>query len=97
MFKNSKFIIVNDCLYLGRVNYHKDLIVLEDKNDVKGGGWFEQDNNWMLISFHGTSEDFGSPKLEDIKKCIEDKKIFWFGAHNISDKFTFIIKDGEFK
>ena len=90
MFKNSKFIIVDDRLYLGRVDYHKDLLLFEDKSSVKGGGWFMQDSK--TITFYGSSEDFGKANQSDVEKCIEDKKIFWFGNHNISDKFDFLYK-----
>jgi len=64
-----KFIIEEDNLIIAKCTYHKQLAINEDK--VKGGGWFRYDkaNNAFILS--GSSHDFGSAKIEDIKKCIE--------------------------
>lgn len=90
-----KFIIEEDNLILSKVSYHKDLVT--DKTKVKGGGWFryENDNNDTLI-FYGESIQFSCAKLEDIRKCVEEKKIFSNKqlTNNISEKHNFAYDTG---
>lgn len=86
MDKFPKFIIEDDCLKIGKVTYHKDLAT--DPKKVKGGGlfMFHEKSNTFLLS--GSSFDFGTAKLDDIKSCVENKKVFYF-HRNISDQHNF--------
>lgn len=80
----NKFIIEDNNLILGRVEYHKELVT--DETLVCGGGWFTIKND--IIRLYGDSFDFGQPTLEDIKNCIENNNVY-FGIRNITDKYTF--------
>lgn len=79
-----KFIIEDDCLYLGNCTYHKQLATNKDK--VKGGGWFRYNSETDTFTLHGSSEDFGAAKIEDIQKCINEQKVFSHknGIRNLS-------------
>jgi len=57
-----------------KVSYHKEIVT--DITKVKGGGWFRRTDETNTITFYGASFDFGAAKLEDIRKCIEDGKVF---------------------
>jgi hypothetical protein len=71
-----KFIIENDSLIMMKVSFHKHMILDPANSEIKGGGWFRYDNENKRFIFYGDSTDFGAAKLEDIKKCVEDNKIF---------------------
>jgi len=86
-----KFIIENDELILGKVTYHKELAT--DVKNVKGGGWWFFNNSKNHFQFFGDSQDFGRVKIEDIRKCVLEKKIFTDSFINISEKFTFSHRD----
>ena len=67
-----KFIIEGENLIIGKCQYHKQLATNE--NDVKGGGWYRYDDK--TFTFYGESHDFGKAKLEDIKECVKNNKVF---------------------
>lgn len=71
---HSKFIIENDNLILMKVDYHIEIV--SNEKDVKGGGWYRQNNKTQSITFYGKSEAFGAAKFMDIKKCVEEGKVF---------------------
>ena len=89
MDKFPKFIIEGDNLILSKVSYHSDIVT--DKTKVKGGGWFRFLQHTDMFVFYGDSNDFGAAKFEDIKKCVEDGKVFSDNRlyRNISDKHNF--------
>lgn len=93
-----KFIIETDeqkgdCLIISKCTYHHQLAT--DKTKVKGGGWWLLNKEEKIFTFYGESYDFGSAKLEDIIKCVDNKKIFRNKALtvNISNDFKFKYKD----
>ena len=67
-----KYIIENWNLIISTCTFHSELIT--NKDYVQGGGWFEFKDN--TFRFFGESFEFGSTKLEDIKKALKDDKIF---------------------
>ena len=69
-----KFIIEGENLIMAKCTYHKQLAT--DTKQVKGGGWFQYDEYEKAFIFSGSSHDFGHAKIEDIKKCIENNKVF---------------------
>lgn len=64
-----KFIVVDDCLYMGKVTFHKQLANEGDK--VKGGGWFTYNSDDQSFTLYGDSHDFGRAKIEDIQACVD--------------------------
>lgn len=89
-----KFIIEDENLILRTVKNHKDIATNELK--VKGGGSYIFDKATNSFTLYGESFDFGAAKIEDIKKCIEDGKIFLNDELNISitDKNNFSFYNG---
>lgn len=88
-----KFIIetdddFGDCLIIGKCTYHKHLATNRDM--VKGGGWFTLKDD--TFTFRGRSEDFGTAKLEDIKKCIENDNVFmsYVLSDSIASEYKFL-------
>lgn len=84
-----KFIIEGDALIIQKATYHKDIAT--DRTKVKGGGWFRYSEKTNTFTFYDQSEDFGPARLEDIKKCVEEGKVF-FGRgcrRNISKDHKF--------
>lgn len=97
-----KFIIERDeeegdCLIISKVTYHRDLVTI--KEEVKGGGWFHYDSEINAFTFYGESHDFGASTFEDIKACVENKKVFSSPllVCNISERHSFYYdyKNGE--
>lgn len=74
MEKFPKFIIEDDKLILMKVTYHKEIAT--DVSKVKGGGWFKYLKETNMFTLNGESHDFGKAKFEDIKKCVEECKVF---------------------
>jgi hypothetical protein len=74
MDKFPKFIIEGDNLVLMKATYHRDIAT--DKTKIKGGGWYRYLQHTDMFVFYGESDDFGAAKLEDIKRCVEDGKVF---------------------
>lgn len=87
---HPKFIIEGDSLIISKVSYHRDIV--NDMNNVNGGGWFVLDYHGKEIIFHGTSQEFGTAKIDDIRKCIESGNVYTnaFKTNNISKKYKFI-------
>lgn len=72
-----KFIIEDGRLVIGRVTYHYELIFdRADKTKVKGGGWWKKNKILNMIIFYADSDDFGKATLDDVKKCVEEKKVY---------------------
>tara|TARA_R110000796_G_scaffold118353_4_gene231979 strand:- start:3454 stop:3753 length:300 start_codon:yes stop_codon:yes gene_type:complete len=69
-----KFIIESENLIMAKCTYHKQLA--KNKEQVKGGGWFRYDEDKKAFILGGSSYDFSYAKVEDIKKCIEDNKVY---------------------
>lgn len=74
-----KFIIETDqeegdCLIVGKCTYHKELVTNKEK--VKGGGWWLLNRETDTFTLHGSSEDFGRAKIEDIASCVQRKKVY---------------------
>lgn len=93
-----KFIIETDdqegdCLIIGKCTYHKQLVT--DKTKVRGGGWWNFNDNKTEIHLYGKSEDFGYAKFEDILNCIKNKKVFSSSVlvRNISDRYKFFYRN----
>jgi len=84
-----KFIIEEGNLILSKVTFHKELVT--DKSLVKGGGFFDFDDESNSFTFYGKSSDFGASDINDIKECIDNKKVFTnkMLTRNISEKFNF--------
>ncbi len=82
-----KFIIEDGNLIIGKVEFHKHLVV--DKDKCVGGGWWKINDG--ICIFSGESIDFGPAPLSLIKKAVEEKKVFTSPAlvNNISDKYKF--------
>ena len=94
-----KFIIetddeLGDCLIISKVVYHKHIAT--DITKVKGGGWFRYDSKTNTFTFHGESYDFGKATLENIKKCVEDGKVFTNKTLSrcIANKYNFAYDTG---
>lgn len=92
-----KFIIEDDreeslCLVIAKCTFHKQLA--HDVTRVRGGGWWSLDHENSIFTLYGESHDFGRADIEDIKSCIDRKKVFSAGlVRNLSDKYTFRWRD----
>lgn len=74
-----KFIIETDqeegdCLIVAKCTYHRQLVT--DKEKVKGGGWWLLNYEQKLFTLHGSSEDFGQARIEDIADCVQRGKVY---------------------
>ena len=89
-----KFIIEDGNLILSKVSFHKEMVT--NKDNVRGGGWFIYRSERNSFVFHGDSTDFGKAKLEDVKKCVLEKKVFTNPSctHDISDRHDFFYDTG---
>ena len=83
-----KFIIEDGNLILSKVTYHREMATNPD--NVKGGGWFNYKDGTFTLS--GESHDFGPAKLEDIKKAVEEDKVFTNPSciHSIANDNKFV-------
>jgi len=92
-----KFIIEDGAIILGRVTYHKNLVV--NKDLVRGGGIYNIDFENNTIMFSGESHDFGPARLEDIKQAVNKGKVFfgYFSEDDLSKKYkcSYINQTGE--
>jgi len=86
---HSKYILEDGNLVLGKVEFHK--VLVEIKENVRGGGLFRFDLDKKECLFFGESHDFGRPKMEDVKKAVEEGKVWtsMIGGRNIAGDFTF--------
>ena len=77
MERKKKYILVVDRsgnieLRFGYPFYHKDLLNKgENQNDCLGGGLWTIDTSDMSILLYGSSDDFGTPKKQDLEKAIK--------------------------
>jgi hypothetical protein len=69
-----KFIIEGDALIIGKVTHHHQLV--NNKEDVKGGGWYRYAKEDRHLILYGDSFDFGKAKFEDIKSCVEGRRVY---------------------
>jgi len=76
------------------VKNHRDIATNSSK--VIGGGSFIFDNSTNSYTLYGESYEFGAAKIEDIKKCIEDGKVYTNVKliHSITDKNYFSFYNG---
>ena len=76
--RQQKYILVNNNngnieLRFGYPIYHKDLLKKnENWRDCIGGGKWTINTEDMSIVLYGSSDDFGSPQKQDLKKAIQD-------------------------
>lgn len=84
-----KFVIEGDVLVIAKATYHHQLV--NDKEKVRGGGWWRLDKETNTFILHGKSEDFGAATIEDIKHCIDKENVFTdkYECHNISQAYNF--------
>lgn len=68
----KKFIISNGTLRKGLVDFHRQLLSTNTKNDVLGGGWFHYDKTTENIYFYGSSDEFGSVTKEQLIEALEN-------------------------
>jgi hypothetical protein len=89
-----KFIVEVDkelgyCLIIGKCTYHSQLS--NEKQNVKGGGWWilNRETNTFILS--KDSHDFGKASIEDIKLCIEAGNVFTNNSYfnNILGDYNF--------
>ena len=92
MEKFNKFVIENDTVYLDKVFYHKEIV--EDRTKVKGGGLFLIDNVNRIITFYGSSTDFGPFDDKHLADCILNNKVMLYRIKNISLIYKFRINIG---
>ena len=92
----NKFIIetddqLGDCMIIAKCTFHKQLVV--DKTKVKGGGWWARNKN--TITLFGDSHDFGAAKIEDIAKCVQNRRCYTNNSlmNKISSDFKFFYRD----
>lgn len=90
-----KFIIetdeeLGDCLIISKCTFHKEMATNRDM--VKGGGWYNINLDKRTITLGGESHDFGSAKIEDIKKAIENDNVYTntYLTHSIAKEFKFL-------
>ena len=79
-----KFVIEDGDLIIANCTYHKEM--LNDVTKVKGGGFWHRVNDFYIFS--GESCHYGKAKIEDIKACVANKRVF-IGKErkkNVSDK-----------
>lgn len=79
-----KFVIEDGDLIIANCTYHKEIAT--DVSKVKSGGFWQKVNEFYILS--GESYQYGKAKIEDIKACIANKRVF-IGKErkkNVSDK-----------
>ncbi|MEI8086881.1 MAG: hypothetical protein WCG93_11775 [Paludibacter sp.] len=77
-----KFIIEEENLILKMVTNHRDIAT--NKSKVTGGGNYIFDIETNSFMLYGESYEFGASKIEDIKKCIDEGKVYLNDALTIS-------------
>lgn len=85
-----KFIIEDGILILSKVTYHNELV--EDEEKVQGGGWFRYDSDNKTFILNGSSHEYGTARIEDIKKAIKDDKVYTgvYAGNSIAKEFKFV-------
>lgn len=69
-----KFIVEDGNVIISKVTFHKEMVT--EKEKVQGGGSYRYNHEANSFTFYGESYDFGPAKMEDIKKAIEEDKVF---------------------
>ncbi|MEI8087055.1 MAG: hypothetical protein WCG93_12670 [Paludibacter sp.] len=89
-----KFIIEEENMILKTVKNHRDIAINASK--VKGGGSYIFDSETNSYTLYGESYEFGTAKIEDIKKCIEDGKVYTNDilTYSVADKNNFSFYNG---
>ena len=89
-----KFIIEEENMILKIVKNHRDMATNASK--VKGGGSYIFDSETNSYTLYGESYEFGAAKIEDIKKCIEDSKVYTSDilTCSVADKNNFSFYNG---
>ncbi len=89
-----KFIVEDGSLVMMYVQYHSQIVNNKDK--VNGGGWFRFDKHSKSCIFYGGSQDYGNAKLEHIKDCVRNRKVFMNPHKNrsLADKYKFYYDTG---
>lgn len=84
-----KFIVEGDCLIIAKCTYHKDIV--NNRDNVKGGGWWRLDKDTDTFILSGTSYDFGKASIEDIRECVIKGNVFTNSSHthSIADFYNF--------
>lgn len=68
-----KFIIYDNEIIYGTVEYHKQLLPKNpDVSKISGGGQFKTDKNNKIITFYGSSYQYGGCKPENIQSAIKN-------------------------
>lgn len=68
--KHPKWILENDRIVIGKVEFHHELRTQKDST-IKGGGWFFfDDQEEPTFILYNKSFDFGFAKIEDVKKAV---------------------------
>lgn len=93
-----KFIIETDieggdCLIIAKCTRHKQLVT--DITKTKGGGWWKLDTEKNVFTLHGDSVDLGRAKVDDIARCVQNKKVYSTPAllGNLTDEYSFQYED----
>lgn len=60
--RQLKFLLVGDKFRCGYVIMHYDLIPPENKEEIKGGGYFYLNEDKKVIELFGKSGDYGYPR-----------------------------------
>lgn len=68
----------SDCLFISRVNYHKELV--SNIKNVKGGGWWTLNEKTRTFTLYGESLEFGRAKVKDIINCVKNNNIILDGS-----------------
>ena len=102
LLSDPKFIVENEpseglFMIVAKCTYHKQLAF--DVKNVRGGGWWTLDREQNIFTLNGESHDFGRASMDDIKQCVQSKRVFssYSQIRNLTDEFTFKYKfeDGE--
>jgi len=91
---HPKFIIEGDNLILSKVTYHREIVT--DLMKVKGGGWFRFNSDTNTFILYGESIEFGPAQFKDIKKCVENGKVYSNRqlSHKINNDYSFFYDSG---
>lgn len=82
-----KYIIEDGAIIISKVAYHREMVV--DKTKVRGGGLFLLNREDKTLKLSGESYDFGRATLENVKECVENKKVYrnQYSEDDISQKY----------
>ena len=71
-----KWILVDKTVFIGKVNFHSELVkrYCENPQDCKGGGWFSINLEKKIIFLYGFSIDFGRVSAKDMENVTVKEK-----------------------